>query len=96
MLLLHPVACEPWSGITDFPRVPCCGSWVVLSEGSPIRPRTFLRTAGGAVVAGGEPFSFLLVLCLADADISYCRVVGLVAVVALCLGFGLVLWPGSL
>ena len=61
-------------------------------------PRTFLRLAGGGVVAGGEPLSFLL--CVVAAGVSCCRVVGLVVVVVLCLGLlqllGLVLCPVSL
>ncbi len=40
--------------------------------------------------------SFLPLLCVVAVGVSCCRVVGLVVVVALCLGFGLVLWPGSL
>ena len=32
------------------------------------------------VVAGGEPLSFLLVLCLVAVGVSCCRVVDLVAV----------------
>lgn len=49
-------------------------------------PRTFPRLAGGGVVAGGEPLSFLFLLCVVAAGVSCCRVVGLVVVVVLCLG----------
>ena len=43
-------------------------------------PRTFPRLAGGGVVAGGEPLSFLL--CVVAAGVSCCRVVGLVGLPA--------------
>ena len=62
-------------------------------------PRTFPRLAGGGVVAGGEPLSFLFLLCVVAAGVSCCRVVGLVVVVVLCLVLvllGLVLCPVSL
>ena len=66
-------------------------------------PSPFLLLTGSSirigVVAGGEPLSFLL--CVVAAGVSCCRVVGLVVVVVLCLGFvlvllGLVLCPVSL